>query len=132
MSSTMLNCLLILAILVITILLIWEGIGHAETTQKLNVARAYIGNMRVTLDRYKSEKIEAQAIADHAIDVIAEARDITAYTIYSSRIRDLERGFVNRRQIEFEKEQMRKQKAAEDQKFMRDALGEIDQLTGGI
>jgi hypothetical protein len=64
--------------------------------------------------------------------VIAEARDITAYTIYAARVQDLEKGFVNRRQIEADKEEAKKRKAQEDLKFMRDALGEIDQITGGI
>jgi hypothetical protein len=110
----MLNGLLIIAILVITILLIWEGIGHAETTRKLIIARNHIRNMRVTLDRYKSEKVEAQAIADHAIEVIAEARDITTRTIYEARVREMQGAFVDRRQRE------------------KDLQDEIEKLTGGI
>jgi hypothetical protein len=114
MTSTILNGLFIIAILFVTVLLIWEGIGHAETTRKLIAACGYIRNMRVTLDRYKSEKIEAQAIADHAIEVIAEARDITTQTVHEARIRELERAFVDRRQRE------------------KDLQDEIEKLTGGI
>jgi hypothetical protein len=114
LSSTILNGVLVIAILFIAILLIWEGIGHAETTRKLIAARVYIRNMRVTLDRYKSEKIEAQIIADHAIEVIAEARDITARTIYEARVKEMERAFVDRRQRE------------------KDLQDEIEKLTGGI
>ena len=117
MSSTILNGLFIIAILFITVLLIWEGISHAETTRKLIAARGYIRNMRVTLDRYKSEKIEAQAIADHAIEVIAEAREITMGTIREARLNELARAFIDRRQRE------------QNEKDLQD---EIEKLTGGI
>jgi Tfp pilus assembly protein PilE len=109
----MLNIFAFVAVLVIICLWIWEAYGHSVTMAERDDAEDALYVLRLTLDRYRAEKIEAQAIADHAINVIAEARDITTQTVHEARIRELERAFVDRRQRE------------------KDLQDEIEKLTGG-
>lgn len=115
MSSIMLNVLFVIAIVVLVCMLIREGMDHAETYSDLQDAQEAWGIAQITLDRYRREKIEAQAIADHAINVIAEAREITRHTIREARLAELAKAFIDRRQRE------------QDAKDLQD---EIDKLTG--
>lgn len=110
----MVDILAVLSCLIIIILWIRESYHHSVTMCERDDAEDALYTLRLTLDRYRSEKIEAQAIADHAIEVIAEARDITTRTIYEARIKELERAFLDRRQRE------------------KDLQDEIEKLTGGI
>lgn len=125
MSDAMVNLLAISAGLIIILLLIKESIDHAGTKSDLDDTLDQIEELHVTLDRYYKEKIEAQAIADHAIDVIAEARDITTQTIHEARVMELTEEFINRRQREYERQ------AQAEEKFRQDVKNDIEKLTGG-
>jgi hypothetical protein len=121
MNEYLLNGLALLCVLIIVVLLIKEAIDHAGTAMLLEEAMCsiedsalLINELNITLDRYYKDKIEAQAISDQAINVIAEARDITTRTIYEARVKELERAFIDRRQRE------------------KDLQDEIEKLTGGI
>lgn len=116
MTSTMLNVFVGIAIMIIISLWLWECYGHAITMGQRDDAYLQLNELQITLDRYHAEKSEAQMIADHAINVIAEARDITSRTIYEARIKELERAFIDRRQRERDK---------------KDLQDEIEKLTRG-
>lgn len=122
MTPTGLNITLILALAGMAIMLIREAMRHTEAAmaaeeyrQMLDRSATAFGELYIAYDRAQKAKVEAIAIADHAIDVIAEAKDITRGTIYEARVRELERAFVDRRQ-----------KKANDAELK----AEIDKLTG--
>lgn len=123
MNEYLLNGLALLAVLIIIILWIKEGVDHAGTAMLLEEAMysvedsaELINTLNITVDRYYKDKVEAQAIADHAIEVINEAREITMGTIREARVNELARAFIDRRQRE------------QNEKDLQD---EIDKLTGG-
>lgn len=116
MNETLLNILTVAALLFLLVMWIKSEMDHAETSLELDKADEDINTLTVTMDRFRRDAKEAQDIADHAIEVINEAKYITARTIYESRVIELEKAFVDRRQREAEARELQKQ---------------IDEITGG-
>ena len=100
MSELAVNVILIIALVVLGVMLIWEHVSHSRTKWEMDLLAYDNLDLTVTADRYRRDMEEAQDIADHAIEVIAEAREITMGTIREARINELARAFVDRRQRE--------------------------------
>lgn len=100
MNEYLLNGLALSSVVIVIVLWIKESLDHAGTRADYDDLIDQVSEMDVTIDRYYKEKIEAQAIADHAIDVLVEAREITMGTIRAARVNELARAFIDRRQRE--------------------------------
>ena len=123
MNQVTLNFIFAAVVIVLIVLLIWEGVTCSHYEYKTRELLERLKIQDVTFDRLfkrHEKKIkqckEAVDIADHAVAVIAEAREITMGTIREERINELARAFIDRRQM-----------AANDVELKR----EIDKLTGG-
>jgi outer membrane murein-binding lipoprotein Lpp len=114
MSELSVNVILIIAIVILGVMLIWEHVSHSKTKWDMDLLAYDNRELSVTADRYRRDMEEAQDIADHAIEVIAEAREMTKGTIREARVNELARAFVDRR---------RKEKDLQD---------EIEKMIGGI
>ena len=138
MSELSVNVILIIAIVILGVMLIWEHVSHSKTKWDMDLLAYDNRELSVTADRYRRDMEEAQDIADYAIEVIAEAREITIGTIREARVRELERAFVDRRQqfqnrkdieesVDFIIKEPERIKAKEE----KDLQDEIEKMIGG-
>lgn len=98
MSNHALNITLIAAIIALVVLLVREWLNGTGYQWEANELRERLAKQTVTFDRMYYERNEAQAIADHAIGVITEARGLIKNQQLCDRLNFLTRSFVDRRQ----------------------------------
>lgn len=94
MNPLLLNVLFGVSLFAVTVLLLWQTFQRGRAEDDLFYMGQRLEKSIVTCDRLYREKVEAVAIADHAIEVITEARMI----VKSERISFLVRTFVDKRQ----------------------------------